>query len=471
VIVLALPRLAHAQTTADVDGAHEHFARGIALYNEHHLDAALAELTRAYELAPAPAVLYNLGRVRAELGQPVEAARALEQYLAEGGDTIPHARRVEVEALLTEQRARIARVRVVANVEGSIVGLDGVDVARTPLSAPLEVGTGHHTLNVRAPGYESVTLALDVAGGDDREVGVTLRPAVVPRGALRVESSPDGVHVAIDGEEVGVTPLDATIPVPAGPHVVVGTRPGYLSDTRSVTVDDGAELDVHLRCEVDPSARASELGRLVLSLPHGRASLRIDGRETSALSLELTLPVGVHTLEIEIEDRSPWSGEVEIAPESARDLAPPLQWNPDVRRERVAGAAVMQDAGIGLAIAGGVALVAGLAVLIWNETQIAGTDSQVRALTDSYNQMRCDPAASTPPCDHIALDLAPPLRAQQHDEDTIRMASIGATIGAAALAGVGIAVALAAPTAESIDRDAHASLHIGPNGISVDGTF
>ena len=53
--------------------------------------AALAELSRAYELVPRHEVLYNIGRVEVQLGHPVEAARAYERYLAEGGDAVARA--------------------------------------------------------------------------------------------------------------------------------------------------------------------------------------------------------------------------------------------------------------------------------------------------------------------------------------------------------------------------------------------
>jgi len=134
--LLAASIPAHAQDDARSQAA-EHFDRGIAFFNEQRFDAALAELARAYELFPAYQTLYNLARVHAALGQSVEAARAYERYLAEAGAEINARRRREAEAALAEQRARIGTLTVVTDVEGARIGIDGVDVAPTPLSAPI----------------------------------------------------------------------------------------------------------------------------------------------------------------------------------------------------------------------------------------------------------------------------------------------------------------------------------------------
>jgi Tfp pilus assembly protein PilF len=42
--------------------AGKHFQRGVALFNEADYAGALAEFKKAYELAPNPAVLYNIGQ-------------------------------------------------------------------------------------------------------------------------------------------------------------------------------------------------------------------------------------------------------------------------------------------------------------------------------------------------------------------------------------------------------------------------
>lgn len=79
------------------------FTRGYALAEAGRYAEAIAHFTRAYELSPHFAVLYNLGQAYAAAGQPGPAVDALKRYLAEGGPQIPPARRTQVETEILEQ--------------------------------------------------------------------------------------------------------------------------------------------------------------------------------------------------------------------------------------------------------------------------------------------------------------------------------------------------------------------------------
>ena len=68
--------------------AHDRFDRAVRLFGEKDNDAALAEFRRVYELAPNPAVLFNIGLVYAALGRAVEAVDALDRVLEAPG-TVP----------------------------------------------------------------------------------------------------------------------------------------------------------------------------------------------------------------------------------------------------------------------------------------------------------------------------------------------------------------------------------------------
>ena len=132
----ATPSTAAAEEDPRVRAA-AHFDRGITFFNEERYDAALAELARAYELAPAHQTLYNLARVHAALGHAVEATRAYERYLQEAGEEIDARRRREAQAALDEQRARVGHLMVRVDVSGATIAVDGVDVATTPLNVPI----------------------------------------------------------------------------------------------------------------------------------------------------------------------------------------------------------------------------------------------------------------------------------------------------------------------------------------------
>src|SRR5688572_12727466 len=58
-----------------------HFAQGVTLYEEGNFPAALVEFQAAYDTAPAPVILYNIGFTYKALYRYVEAIDALGRYL------------------------------------------------------------------------------------------------------------------------------------------------------------------------------------------------------------------------------------------------------------------------------------------------------------------------------------------------------------------------------------------------------
>jgi tetratricopeptide (TPR) repeat protein len=79
--------------------------------------------------------------------------------------------------------------------------------------------------------------AADVRARIDRIVAAHLT------GALTVRCDPAGAAVSVDGAPVGTTPVDAA-PLPAGPHTVRVSAPGYLAREVVVTVAPAATADV-----------------------------------------------------------------------------------------------------------------------------------------------------------------------------------------------------------------------------------
>ncbi|MFO0684252.1 MAG: PEGA domain-containing protein [Sandaracinus sp.] len=464
VFVLVAPTGPASAQTDPRSEASTHFQRGTDLFNEGNFDAALAEFQRAYDLAPAAPVLYNLARVHGALGHPVEAAHAYERYLAEGGSAIPSGRRAEVEQALETQRQRIGRVRVTVNVEGAIVSIDGADVATTPLASPIEVAGGTHAIGVRAPGYEGITREISVAGTVEVALAVELRREVEERGTLRIASTLPGVRVLVDGAEVGTTPLASTLPIAVGDHDVVAERAGYLTDSRRVHVADGAIVDVSLVLAPDPSAPAETMGTLDVALPDAPAILRLD--DSLLASAESPVRIGPHRLSVEVTDRQPWSGDVEIRAGERFEVTPELVWLPDERATRVGAAHATRDAGIGLAIAAAALLVGGLPTLVWNETEIARTDARVLEIDRAYRTLDCagnfDPMTCTPLRDEAAaIDRTRPI------QDGLRVFGIAASVLGAVLGTVGIVLWIEAPSDADVDAAAHAHLELRPDGLAL----
>lgn len=117
-----------------------------------------------------------------------------------------------------------------------------------------------------------------------------VKPAIIP-GELAINSTPEGAQVQIDGRSnsAWVTPYILTGLNP-GQHSVSVTKPGYVSETRTVDVVGGSKsfLAIHL----------AVLGATVtVTSEPGGAAIYIDGRDTSRVTpSQIAVEKGSHTI-------------------------------------------------------------------------------------------------------------------------------------------------------------------------------
>jgi tetratricopeptide (TPR) repeat protein len=162
--------------TDNVQQARERFQRGAELYKEGSFDAAFAEFSRAYEIAPNYRVLFNLGQVELERHDYASAMRFFQRYLEDGGAEVDAERRAEVEREILALKNRVAELTVTSNVTGVEVSIDGTVVGTLPLSAPVLVSAGVRRIAARRDGYQPIDRTLKVAGGDKPVLELELEP-------------------------------------------------------------------------------------------------------------------------------------------------------------------------------------------------------------------------------------------------------------------------------------------------------
>lgn len=453
--------------------ARAHFARGVELYDEGHHAAALAEFQRAYDVSPAPAVLYNIAQVHAALGHAVEAIDAFERYLVEGGESISPSRRAEVEDELARQRARIARIAIEANVLGAIVSIDDVDVGTTPLGDRVRVSAGEHVIAARAPGHEAARRRIRVAGGEQPSVVLELLESGAPRASLRVRSPVPGVEILLDERPLGLTPFDASVPIEVGPHRLLARRAGYVTFERSFEAEPGAEVPVDVVLAQDPSAPEGTRGVLALRLPDVEWRGTLDGTAIAAPQDEIELPVGPHELSLEVARRRPVRMRVDVPIASTETVRPELEWTPEARAEGHAALDTQHTAGVIMVVGGGLLVAAGGATIAINSEEWEALDRE-RAAFESA----CAVNVSAPEC--VALYEPLTIEAYEADFNQRRRLHSGIDIGAAIAIGVGGALALtgtilliSTPSHSDFERSASARVEVGvgPGSVAVRGTF
>jgi Tetratricopeptide repeat len=104
-VLLALSSSGNALAADDDTKARakSHYDRGVIEYNLGRFEAAIAELSKAYELDPEPILLFNIAQAHRKLGNSDQAIFFYQRYLASG---LPPARADEVKRRITELEAR-----------------------------------------------------------------------------------------------------------------------------------------------------------------------------------------------------------------------------------------------------------------------------------------------------------------------------------------------------------------------------
>lgn len=322
-LTLVTPRVAAQPTEAVPEApgggrevARRHFELAKAAVEAGRFRDAAEHFELAYDAAPNPAVLYNLGQARATLGDYAEATVALTRYLHEGGASVPPARRAAVNRDLERLRRELTALEVRSDPSGATVAVDGREVGRTPLTPPVLVTAGRRRIEVRAPAHAPVHLQMDLPRDGEYALSLTLSPIVSAPElvALRLECPLPEARVILDGArpQVMLEPFLMT-PVEPGRHQVLFEREGYRASPLEINVRGGGQA---VRCALAPLP--GQIRGMLAVLAGRGARVAIDGHPGSAASV----PPGRHRVEVRTA-QGLWSTVVAVAAGERQVVAPP----------------------------------------------------------------------------------------------------------------------------------------------------
>lgn len=169
---------ARAQTDEERTRARTEFERGVAAYGTEDFQTALDAFQEAYRLAPHPSVRLNIAHCYEGLDRPVEALFHFEHYLTEATSIAPPQRR-EIEGTIRGLRRRVGTITLQVTPDGATIVIDGTETRRAPVSEPVRVVAGDHTVAISLDGYAAESQTVHVDGGADARVAVRLRRAEV----------------------------------------------------------------------------------------------------------------------------------------------------------------------------------------------------------------------------------------------------------------------------------------------------
>jgi len=185
---------------------------------------------------------------------------------------------------------------------GATVKLDGREVGKTPLTLE-RLPVGEHTLDLDKDGTYAARRQITIAANTLEKLSLKLDRL---KGKLTVFSDPREATVALDGKEIGTTPL--SLETEAGPHALRLTKEGYKPHEETLTLPANKETRTRI-------ALRSTRGTLeVLSTPPG-ATVRIDGAPRGQAPTTLTLEEGTYEVQLVLPKHRRETRRVQIASE------------------------------------------------------------------------------------------------------------------------------------------------------------
>ncbi|HEY8077489.1 MAG TPA: hypothetical protein VIF62_25360 [Labilithrix sp.] len=169
--VLSFAGAARAQTTITPE-ARQHFDAGVNLLQDPdgaRVEDAYREFKKAYEIAPSPKILGNIGYCAMKLERDGEAIDAYSTYLREVPD-IDAEERAQITRDLQTLTVGVARLSIEVDKPGATlvdvrVPVRGERITNTytPAASKLDIGVrpGHHLITAKVDGFEDATWEVD----------------------------------------------------------------------------------------------------------------------------------------------------------------------------------------------------------------------------------------------------------------------------------------------------------------------
>ena len=180
-------------------------------------------------------------------------------------------------------------IRVITNVPGAMISIDGVDIGLAP-AAKAGLTPGPHILMTRADGYQPIEQSVEVVAGRERVASLRMQAATGVAGRIVVNANVDGAQIWIDGTDRGAAPVVVEGATP-GAHAIVVKAPGHREIRQTCEVGPG------LNCIINADLRAVGTSVRVESNAKG-AELYVDGELQGPVPWEGDLPSGSHRLEV-----------------------------------------------------------------------------------------------------------------------------------------------------------------------------
>ncbi|MCA9547808.1 MAG: PEGA domain-containing protein [Myxococcales bacterium] len=346
---------AEAPTPAQVAEARDLYRAGGQAYAQGRYETAIELFEQARARVKRAPILFSLAQayrlqyfVDGEADRLERAVALYRAYLAavpDGGrqdhatqhlaTLTPILDRLQREAAGEQQRARI----IVSSPQDEAVALLDPQAEPVALPATFSVEAGTYEITVRAAGFAPASQRTQAVAGGVASLSFDLTPLPA---SLTVQA-PTGARIAVDGSVLGEAPLPGPVTVPAGPHTVAVLARGRDAFVAPVELGRGEAATVQATLE---TSRQRVLAWITLGL--GAA-----------------LSAGAVTAGVLAWDREGDADDLAARYDTAGlSVAEVRAYN-----RALADRDAFNDAALGLGLAGGLTLAAGLGLYLFDEPE------------------------------------------------------------------------------------------------------
>jgi hypothetical protein len=209
--------------------------QGVELRSQKKDERALPLFEKAYQISRTPRTAGQLGLVEMALGYFVDAERYLGEAVASPEHPWVAKNLPTLKAQLATAKSQIGELYVIGEPAGAEVWVNGKQVGKLPLSAPIRLEKGRAEVQVRAAGYLASSDTVVMVGGKREDRSYRLH-----REAVAVAPPPPPAPVTPVTPPVREMPRPVeTIPAPAvavaSPSAASAGAPASPAPAASIT--------------------------------------------------------------------------------------------------------------------------------------------------------------------------------------------------------------------------------------------
>lgn len=236
---------------------------------------------------------------------------------------------IEIEGMDREQSLTAelvpawAEVRLESTPPGADIFVDDILVGNTPYTA--ELLQGEHELRIKLAGHKLWRKSLRVKANEPQQLtGIELQPADA---LVQIVTVPDGANITINGEYMGLSPLEAALS-PGQTAVVNAFKPGYKQASRSLNPASGDNTS--LRLSLDPETAQVR----IIATPRD-AGVYINGQASGLADQVVELPTTPHTIEIRKSGYISYKTEITPRPGIPQQVSAQLKTEEQARLDAI----------------------------------------------------------------------------------------------------------------------------------------